>query len=422
MDVKLKSEVDFEKYYQSEYKNEISSYYENLKDKKKFNIILSSVFAIVISIVSVLAIDVLNLKELLNNKFSIVVSIYFIILLLGTIFAIYNSLKREMLKINEDIIKDILAFISDNPQNEVTFEPKLMLSKDALDKMELFNLDVVKYTGKNYIKVKYNNNMMVFSDMNTYVYDITEIKKEIYKNGKKYIRTIKRKKKRIIYDGMYIGATLNKKNTNHIYLIPNNLNDRVLQSKIMSYIKFHGVPVMLENLDFSKKYKVFCDDEVQARYILSLSLMERINDIDKEFKGKKYIVFKEGKRFAICIEGLSIEQIKNITLPPFRKENQELKILNDIFDRLNKMFKIYHILDLGNDLYTKHLNKPTQKKVIEKKEENIPIDTIKEKLAEVTKKQESESKQVSTKEITANEPNTQNKTITKDEFMSGWYN
>ena len=48
-----------------------------------------------------------------------------------------------MLKINEDIIKDILAFISDNPKNEVTFEPKLMLSKDALDKMELFNLDVV---------------------------------------------------------------------------------------------------------------------------------------------------------------------------------------------------------------------------------------------------------------------------------------
>ena len=32
MDVKLKSEVDFEKYYQSEYKNEISNYYENLKE------------------------------------------------------------------------------------------------------------------------------------------------------------------------------------------------------------------------------------------------------------------------------------------------------------------------------------------------------------------------------------------------------
>jgi len=158
---------------------------------------------------------------------------------------------------------------------------------------------------------------------------------------------------------MYIGATLNKKNTNHIYLIPNNLNDRVLQSKIMNYIKFHGVPVMLENLEFSQKYKVFCDDEVQARYILSLSLMERINKLDELYKEKKYIVFKEGKRFAICIEGISIENIKKVKLPAFRNQNTEINVLTNMFSRLNDLFKIYYILDLGNELYTKYLGKAT---------------------------------------------------------------
>ena len=121
----------------------------------------------------------------------------------------------------------------------------------------------------------------------------------------------------------------------------------------MNYISYHGVQVNLENLDFTKKYKVFCDDEVQARYILSLSLMERVNKLDELYNGKKYIVFKQGKRFAICIEGISIDEIKKIKLPFFRNENREFNELSCVFSKFNNLFKIYHILDLGNDLYTK---------------------------------------------------------------------
>ena len=103
-----------------------------------------------------------------------------------------------------------------------------------------------------------------------------------------------------------------------------------------------------------KKYKVFCDDEIQARYILSMSLMERINKVDEIFKQKKYIVFREGRRFTMCIEGFSIEKIRNYTLPVFQNKEKERAILLKIFNDINNLFKIYHILDLGNDLYTKY--------------------------------------------------------------------
>ena len=148
---------------------------------------------------------------------------------------------------------------------------------------------------------------------------------------------------------------MNKNNTNQIYLIPNNLKDTVLQSKIMEYIKFRGVPITLENLEFSKKYKVFCDDEVQARYILSLSLMEKINKLDELFEGKKYIVFKEGKRFSICIDGMKLQNIRNMNLPIFRTPLKEKEILKEIYLKISNLFKIYHILDLGNNLYTKYV-------------------------------------------------------------------
>lgn len=358
MDVNLKNEIDFEKYYQNEYNNVIANYYEMLKGKRASAIIFRIIFSMVLSIVYIIVMNALNLKEMLNNYYTVINIIYFTTVIIGTLSSIRNCLNETMYELNQDIMKDILAFISNNGLNDIVFDPKLKLSEESLDKMDLFNLNVAKYSGKNYIKVPYNKNTMVFSDMKTYIIDIIETKKEIYKEGKKYIRTTRKKKKRTIFEGMYIGATLNKKNANHIYLIPNNFNDTFLQSKIMNYIKYYGTPVMLENLEFSKKYKVFCDDEVQARYILSLSLMERINKLDELYKGKKYIVFKEGKRFAICIEGLSIENIKKIKLPIFRNERQELNILNKIFIQLNNLFKIYYILDLGNELYAKYVDKP----------------------------------------------------------------
>lgn len=358
MDVNLKNQSNFEKYYQSEYKDVMAHYYETVKGKKLSTIAFRVLFGGALSVISIVLANKFDIKEVLNNYYTLVSTIYFAFIVVATFFSIKNTLKEIMSKLNEDIMRDIIAFISDNKIEDIMYEPKKKLSEESFDKMELFNLDVVKYNGKNYIKALYNKNNMVFSDMETYIIDTIETKKEIYKDGKKYIRTTRKKKKKIIFKGLYIGATLNKKNSNHIYLIPNNFNDTFLQSKIMNYIKYQGTPVMLENLEFSKKYKVFCDDEVQARYILSLSLMERINKLDELYKGKKYIVFKEGKRFAICIEGLSIENIKKIKLPAFRNQNKEINVLNNIFTKLNDLFKIYYILDLGNDLYTKYMDRP----------------------------------------------------------------
>lgn len=373
MDVNIKNEFDFEKYYKNEYNCIISNYYESVKNKRTKIIVFKIIFSIILSAFVIGLINIFNIEALLNNYYSVILIIYFIVIFSTMIMSIKKSLDCMMLELNEYIIKDMIAFVSNNDVSEIMYEPEKMVSRDSFDKMELFNLDVVKYNGKNYIKVLYNKNSMVFSDIETYIIDTVETKKEIYKDGKKYIRTTRKKKKRIIFKGLYIGATINKENTNHIYLIPNNLNDTVLQSKIMNYISYHGVPVNLENLEFSKKYKVFCDNEVQARYILSLSLMEKINKLDELYKGKKYIVFKEGKRFAICIEGISIENLKKIKLPAFRNNSKEFTQLNSIFSNINDLFKIYYILDLKNDLYTKYIDKPISNTNIIKPDKNAFI-------------------------------------------------
>lgn len=351
----LKSENDFLEFYENEYKYTIERYYENNKIKRN-KIILLGIFILGILIsLSLYIVNVSNIKDyivqyMLPGK-KILIG-YIVALTFFIFLGIRSALKKVMNTLSEDIIRDIYTYIGDeNPKNPVKYKPASQLKSDYFNKMELFNLDLLKYTGKNYSEVYYNKKNMCFCDVKLYRVEKTGFRRYYKKNGKKYYREITKRK--YFFDGLCIDIPLNKKNTSQIYLIPNNLNDTVLQSRIMEYIKFKGVPVMLENLEFSRKYKVFCDDEIQARYILSLSLMEKINKLDEVFKEKKYIVFKEGKRFAICIEGLKLETIRKMTLSIFRNSKREQKILLNMYTNLNNLFKVYHILDLGNDLYEK---------------------------------------------------------------------
>ena len=75
-------------------------------------------------------------------------------------------------------------------------------------------------------------------------------------------------------------------------------------------------------------------DEIQARYILSLKFMENINKIDSIFDGKKYIVFKEGKRFAICIQDFKIEDIRKATLPIIRNEQKVKSTIEYMYKKI----------------------------------------------------------------------------------------
>lgn len=349
----VKKSVSFEEYYKDEYFGAIERYYDSVKNKKISSLVIGVVIFIILIALSEYVLETLNLIEILKDYYSILKYSCFTLIAIGVFIALYISLKKEMYGINEYVIRDILSFINEGDSSKIAYKPSSKISNDSLSEMELFNLDVVKYTGKNFSTAYYKKHIMTFADINTYIYDVKKYKKVIYRNGKKRIRTYTKRKKRDIFKGIYIGATLNKENAAHIYLIPNNLKDRVLQSKIMNYIKYQGTPVMLENLEFSNKYKVFCDDEIQARYILSLSLMEKINNLDEKFDCKKYIVFKEGKRFAICMEGITIEDIRKINLPIFRNKNRELKTLNKIYNRMKSLFEIYDILGLENDLYVK---------------------------------------------------------------------
>ena len=322
---------------------------------KKFNIkrnkyIIGYVLALLVFLCIILFTFIyLDKNNILKfNYLLFTFSILFIAVMVAV--ALYITLKREIVVENEELIREIIIFLS-RDLNAI-YVPNRRISQNNIEEMELFNLKNLKYNGKNAILVNYKGNNMSFADMEVYYIKERMIEETSYdSHGQKIIkRKIKRFKKHI-FNGCYISATLNKRIAEHIYMIPNNISDLLLNGAIRDYITYSGDEVKLENLELSKKYKVYSDDEIQARYILSMSLMERINKIDNEFPGKKYIVFKEGRRFVICLEGFKIENFRKSLLPVIRNEEKEKENIKIVYNNLVRLFKIYDILDLGNDLY-----------------------------------------------------------------------
>lgn len=334
---------EFYEYYNNKLKD-IYSKFNKIKKKVEAKYLIAMIIFIVLFLMASYQLDLL-----IDNSFIFVI-LGVTVIAICVIVAIYIRLRKEMYNLNKYIIEDIIKFISQDDSS--IYEPNKRISIENIKDMELFNLENLKYNGKNAIGTDYNNNYMNFADMEIYYYKDV-LREETYydSKGNPYTKKVIDKVKKTIFSGCYISATLNKRIAEHIYLIPNNFSDVIINGAIKDYITYSGEEIELENLEFSKKYKVYSDDEIQARYILSLALMEKINNIDEIFEGKKYIVFKEGRRFVICLEGFKIENLRKTLLPFNSKSSKVKENLKYIFRNLYKFFEIYDVLDLGNDLY-----------------------------------------------------------------------
>ncbi len=335
---------EFNSFY-SNYTDKINEYYIKLSNAKKKNITLMILLDIIL-----LALFIYGFAKIdFSNVAGFLICSYILFVIASIIIAIV-CLRTEKQAISESIISDAVKFISKDENG--SYAHKLQISKKNIEEMELFDLNRVRYSGKNCIQAIYKGNPMSFADMVIYYLKDRIVEEKVYdEKGNEYIRRKVVKDKKYIFDGSYISATLNKRIAEHIYLIPNNFNDVVLNSRINDYITFDGEKIELENLEFSKKYRVYSTDEIQARYILSLSLMEKINNIDDVFENKKYIVFKEGRRFVICLDDFKIEKLRNTFIPLNRNSDKLKENIYYIFKNIYNLFYIYDILDLGNDLY-----------------------------------------------------------------------
>ena len=133
--------TNFESFYSNKYKEIVKEYYDLVKPKKIRVIIVITLLGVLLGIMPTLFSNIL--KQLFVNYYTTLIILYYIVMIVTILYSIKKSLKSIMIEINEDIIRDIIAFISNNNVENILFEPKQRLAEEAFDKMNLFNLNIV---------------------------------------------------------------------------------------------------------------------------------------------------------------------------------------------------------------------------------------------------------------------------------------
>lgn len=92
----------------------------------------------------------------------------------------------------------------------------------------------------------------------------------------------------ITFRGILICLSLKDKNYNGLTLIKQDNLFTMIDKPLSSYIKKDCLqPIKLEDVEFDKTFNVCSSDQIEARYILTTSFMERLKNLKTIFKANK---------------------------------------------------------------------------------------------------------------------------------------
>ncbi len=332
----------FKNFYDELYRDILDEYYKEIDHISQRNKLYSIFSNIIFSILPTILFWIFFFKKEYLLLF-IAVTIVYNIGIIIFIKVLYRDNNKEIIKeIKYKILDDIITLISSDEEARVL--PNNRISKDSFEKTELFNLEEINYTGANFIQSQLDDRTVIMADMN--IYTFTEKYKEeyFYIGNRKFLRSYKTKIKKDIFNGCYIGSEINRNNDILIQMVPNRIKDKTINNKINRYFDIKGHEIYLENDELSKKYTVYSNDEIKTRMILTLPMMEKINELDKIIKNKKYIIFKPDGRYAIFIEGITFENIldKNLYI---KRNDKEFDNIYKIYEEIYKLYEIVNVMN-----------------------------------------------------------------------------
>ena len=332
----------FTNFYNDLYKNILDEYYQEIETNDNHKLIKFIISIILFSIIPTFLFWFILYKQESFFFFIVITIVYNSAMIIFLKTSSKDKNKILIKDIKYQILDDIITLITNDEESIIM--PNNRISKTSFEKTDLFNLNNDEYTGSNYIKTHLDNVPIVIGDINLFNYVEATKEEYFYIGTRKFYRTYKTKKKKDIFVGCYIGSNINKKNDCLIQIVP-NMN--IINKKLNKYYNLCPCELKLENLDFNKRYDIFSNDEIKARMLLTLTMMEEINKLEEILDNKKYIIFKNDGRYSIFLENFTIEEILNNNLTNKRNKNKELDNIYNIYNEISKIFEIISILNNG---------------------------------------------------------------------------
>lgn len=144
--------------------------------------------------------------------------------------------------------------------------------------------------------------------------------------------------------GQFFMARFNKSFNSPVYIFPKTgVKGFFSANEASTYMEHQGEKIQLEDPDFMKMFNVYGADQIEARYILTPSLMERIKELAVRTKGQFYIAFYNNRITVANNSGTNnfeIKSNKSIT-------DNDYKVMTDFYQDLCDQFAIIDDLKLN---------------------------------------------------------------------------
>ncbi len=231
----------------------------------------------------------------------------------------------------------IISRITNFVEEGLVYSPEGSVTQAEFEKSKIFLVTCDRFRGEDHFKGKLGKTDIEFSEIHAEERHTTGTGSD---SREEYIT---------IFRGLFIIADFNKHFRTHTVVLPDTAERMFgkFGQTLQSISPGRGELIRLEDPEFEKEFCVYGDDQVEARYILTPSLMERIISFKRKWNTRVYLSFLDSKVY------IAISMNKNLFEPRLFKPVADYSFMEDNLRFLTLLSEVVTDLNLNTRIWTK---------------------------------------------------------------------
>ncbi len=254
----------------------------------------------------------------------------FVAVAIGT-FIYKNTVRDYQTDFKHKIIGPLIAAIDAH----LSYRADGMVTQMRFERAGLFRRSIDRYSGNDHVIGQIDGVALEFSDLHA-EYQTRDSK------GNTHWHTI--------FQGLFIVAEFNKHFHGTTYVLPDSAEKSfgtLIGQWLQSTTGSHGELIKMDDPEFEKHFVVYASDQIEARYILSPSMMQRLSTIRARSKAELYISFVSEQIY------LGISTNRDLFEPSVFKSLLRLEQATEYISYLRLAIGIVEELKLNQKLWSK---------------------------------------------------------------------
>lgn len=268
-----------------------------------------------------------------ENEYNVPIIVGFVvsIILILLLFQKNKKLKAQFVfDFKIKIIDRILKFINDS----LSYSPKDYVPLEQFMKSDIFRDRIYKYYGDDLVSGKIDKTEIKFSEIHV----LSKVQSD---QGRDQVKKV--------FDGIFFVADFHKNFNGKYYILPDFAEKRFggLGKLFQKMNISRGKLIELEDPEFEKEFVVYGTDQVEARYLLPTSMMQRILNLKRNKFPYLFMSLVDSCLF------IALPFKKQLFEPTLFRSNMDYKKSEDFFNVLNDTISIVEELNLNTRIWAK---------------------------------------------------------------------